>query len=445
VSRLGVLRLGVSRFGPRDAMRAGLPGGLQMILDTNTLYLVTIYVEAILGLLLIFASFQNSGIRAVAWWGCAHLMLALSLVFFGTQSALPDVMANDLAHVTLLLAFGVTWNGARVFDGRKPLMNWLVAGPVLWIVADHVLVDKVSVNAGFLAACLVITGYNWLTGFEFWRGRGEALVSRWPAIFMSCAYGSLFLFSSPLIDLLPWTMTSLGFASSGFASRGFESVWLAVLSFQALLFSIAMAFILLAMTKERTELRHRIAAMIDPLTGIHNRRSFLLEADKMRHKQNAARRPVAVLVVDLDQFKSINDRFGHAIGDCVLQTFAKTATETLRAGDLIGRIGGEEFACALYDVDADVGQAVSERLRHAFAEAAKIVEDYHVEATVSIGLVCLPDAGFDTSEWLALADRALYRAKERGRNRVEVATADPARKRATPPARNVAAEVRPAA
>jgi diguanylate cyclase (GGDEF)-like protein len=406
-----------------------------MNLDANTLFLVTIYVEAILGLLLLFAAIQNSDIRAVCWWGFAHLLLAMSLVMFGTPGSLYDTISVDFAHMTLMLAFAVTWSGARVFDGRKPLVYWLLAGPILWFVVAHLLADKTSFDIVFLTSCLIIAGYNWLTGYEFWRGRSEALVSRWPAIFMSCAYGSLFLMCAPLVNLLPWQ----------FGNVAFESVWLVVLSFQALLFSIATAFILLAMAKERTELRHKIAALIDPLTGIANRRSFLMSAEKMRQRLLASKRPSAVLVIDLDQFKTVNDRFGHAVGDCVLRQFAKTATSVLRAGDLFGRIGGEEFACVLSNADSDVAYAIAERLRSGFAEAAVSVDGYNVKATVSIGLVANLDAIVDMSELIVLADRALYRAKERGRDRVEVAVADQPRQRQIIPSRDLVAQARSAA
>jgi diguanylate cyclase (GGDEF)-like protein len=410
-----------------------------MNLDTNTLYLVTIYVEAILGLLLLFAAVQNSDIRAVGWWGFAHLLLAISLGMFGTQGSLHDAISVDLAHMTLVLAFGVIWSGARVFDGRKPLVYLVIAGPVLWFAVAHQFGNVTSFDLSFLTACLLIASYNWLTAYEFWRGRVEALVSRWPAIFMSCAYGSLFLLCAPLVNLLPWDTTN----------HAFESVWLVVLSFQALLFSIATAFILLAMAKERTELRHKIAAMIDPLTGIANRRSFLMEAEKMRQRLSTSKRPFAVLVIDLDQFKGVNDRFGHAVGDCVLRQFAKTSTSALRSGDLIGRIGGEEFACVLNDTDFEAAFTIAERLRCGFAEAAVSIDGYNVNATVSIGLVAGRDAAFDMAfdmaELIALADRALYRAKERGRNRVEVAVADQQRRRKIPPTHDLVAQARSAA
>lgn len=111
----------------------------------------------------------------------------------------------------------------------------------------------------------IITAYIWLTAFEFWRGRSEPLVSRWPAIIMFFANGALFLLRTPMIALLPSASGSDGV---------FGSVWMTVLSFEALLLTISSAFLLLAMAKERTELRHRTAAMVDPLTGIANRRSF---------------------------------------------------------------------------------------------------------------------------------------------------------------------------
>jgi diguanylate cyclase (GGDEF)-like protein len=204
----------------------------------------------------------------------------------------------------------------------------------------------------------------------------------------------------------------------------FESVWLTVLSFEALLFTIAIAFILLAMAKERTEFRHRTAAMVDPLTGIANRRSFLNDGTELAKRHAASPRPSAVLLLDLDHFKSINDRFGHAIGDRVLQVFADTARANVRSADLIGRLGGEEFAAVLYDVGREKAVALAERVRSAFAEAATEVDGRPVSATVSIGMVVTEEQPLDVPALLGQADEALYYAKERGRNRVEIASLD---------------------
>ena len=393
--------------------QALLFGSGSMNLDVNTLFLVTIYVEAILGLLLLFAWVQNTHIQAVAWWGSADLMRAGSVVLFGMHGSVSDAISIDLANALLFLSFAVTWTGARVFDGRPVLPMYLVAGSVAWLIVAHLpILDALDLR--FLVASGIVTTYTWLTAYEFWRGRSEPLVSRWPAIFMLFAHGALFLLRTPLFAILPWST----------ASEVVGSVWLTVLSFEALLFTIAIAFILLAMAKERTEYRHKTAAMIDPLTGIANRRSFLQDGADMAKRHASSLRPTAVLLIDLDHFKSINDRFGHAIGDRVLQVFAETAKATIRSTDLVGRLGGEEFAVVLYDIGRDKAVVQAERIRTTFAERASEVDGRPVAATVSIGIALSQDQRLDVSALLAQADQALYYAKERGRNRVEVATLD---------------------
>ncbi len=383
-----------------------------MNLDVNTLFMVTIYVEAILGLLLLFAWIQNSSIHAVAWWGFSDLMRALSVVLFGLHGSIPDIVSIDLANAILFTSFAMTWTGARLFDGRSIHPLGLVGGAALWLIFCRLpgVMELTDVRVLFSSA--IIATYTWLTAYEFWRGRSEPLVSRWPAIFMLFAHGSLFLLRTPLARMLPWSPTN----------DVFGSVWLTVLSFEALLFTIAIAFILLAMAKERTEFRHKTAAMIDPLTGIANRRAFLSEGTAIVKRQSQEGRPGAVLLIDLDHFKSINDRFGHAIGDRVLQVFAESASSNIRKTDIIGRLGGEEFAAVLYDVDRERALIMAERIRSVFAAAAVEIDGRPVMATVSVGMVFNEDATFDVSDLLAQADQALYHAKERGRNRVEIAS-----------------------
>ena len=232
---------------------------------------------------------------------------------------------------------------------------------------------------------------------------------------MFFAHGALFLLRTPMIALLPPASSSDGL---------FGSVWMTVLSFEALLLTISSAFLLLAMAKERTELRHRKAAMVDPLTGIANRRSFLQDASMLAKLHMANPRPTAFLVIDLDHFKSINDRFGHAVVDRVLEIFTEAARKSMRGSDLVGRLGGEEFAAVLADTSREKAVVVAERIRETFAQMAQEVDGHPVCGTVSIGLVHCMERTLDVTELLAQADHALYYAKERGRNRVEVASLD---------------------
>jgi diguanylate cyclase (GGDEF)-like protein len=390
-----------------------------MNLDVNTLFLVAIYVEALLGLLLLFAWIQNTQIHAVAWWGCAHLMRSGSIALFGMYGSVSDLVSIDLANAILFLSFGVTWSGARVFDNRPALPVYLVAGPLMWFFISHFPGLTESLDLRVLFSCGIVAAYTWLTAYEFWRGRGEPLVSRWPAIFMLFAHGSLFLLRTPLATMLPWLP----------AGPVVNSVWPIVMTFEALLFTISIAFILLAMAKERAEFRLRTAANVDSLTGIANRRAFLQDGAALTKRHAANPCPVAILLIDLDHFKSINDRFGHAIGDRVLQVFARTAQENIKLPDLIGRLGGEEFAVVFHDVGPERAAARAELIRTTFAEAADEVEGYPVAATLSIGMVFCRGATLDLPELLTQADQALYDAKERGRNRVEIASRDLIQKR----------------
>lgn len=388
-----------------------LPVARKMSLDINTLYFVTIYVEAMLGLLLLFAWVQNPAITAVAWWGCANLLRTLSIVLFGALGAMPDLIALDLPNVILFTAFATMWNGARVFDGRPITYLGLFGGAVLWLAICRLPFVAESTEIRFLISSFIVTGYTWATAYEFWRGRSEPLVSRWPAIFMFFAYGALFLLRTPLGSALPWMQHK----------PAFDNVWLTVLSFEALLFTIAIAFILLAMAKERVELLHKRAALVDSLTGIANRRAFLEGGVAMARRLDSDPRPVAILLIDLDHFKSINDSFGHAIGDRVLQIFATMARGKISHDDLIGRLGGEEFAIALYDADPDKAMQIAETIRATFAGITTEVDGHGVDATCSIGVSVSDDGVFDMSAMLGQADQALYTAKERGRNRCELA------------------------
>jgi diguanylate cyclase (GGDEF)-like protein len=384
-----------------------------MNLDVNTLFLVTIYVEAILGLLLLFAWAQNTAITAVAWWGFAHLLRAGSVALFGLYGSVSDLISIDLANVVLFTSFAVTWTGARVFDNRKPQPILLFAGAAVWLVASRVPGFADAFDVRVLLASGIITAYTWAAAFEFWRGRNEPLVSRWPAIFMLFAHGSLYLLRTPLGAMLPWIPKD---------NQIFESVWLTVLSFEALLFTISIAFILLAMAKERTEYRHKTAALVDPLTGVSNRRAFLQDGEAQLKRQATDPRPTAVMLLDLDNFKSINDRFGHAVGDRVLEIFADVSSGCLRRIDLFGRLGGEEFAAMLRDTTRERALAVAEQIRTSFADATREVDGRPVGATVSIGIVISHDTVLDLSALLAQADHALYRAKDSGRNRIEIAS-----------------------
>ena len=160
-------------------------------------------------------------------------------------------------------------------------------------------------------------------------------------------------------------------------------------------------------------------ANTDALTGLANRRAALDWLERLVRASAEAGEPLSVIMFDIDHFKQINDCFGHATGDAVLRRVAQAARRTMRADDLVGRVGGEEFVCLLPGVDGTLGRIMAERLRHAVAENRR-GGDGLPTATVSIGLAI--SRGGDTADkLLARADAALYEAKNAGRNQVRLA------------------------
>jgi diguanylate cyclase (GGDEF)-like protein len=381
-----------------------------MHLDANTLFLVTINVEAVLGLLLLFAWIQNARARALAWWGCAHLLRANAVALYGMRGTVPDIVAGDIAIAILLTTFAIIWTGARVFSGRPPRMLYLFAGAAVWLLLCRIPSFAEWSDGRLLASSAIIAAYLGLAAHELWRGRAERLVSRSPAILILSALSALFLLRTPLGAVLPWLpVNPLA-----------DSVWSTMFSFEALLFTLALAFLLLAMAKERTEARHKTAALLDPLTGVTNRRVFLQAAARLAARQLADPRPVAVLIFDIDHVRSINDRFGDALGDRVLQIFARIARANLTPTDLIGRIDGEEFAAVLVGADNERAVSVAERIRFGFADAARCIEAELVGATATVGIVTAANGALEIAPLLAQADKALARAKARGGNRAQV-------------------------
>ncbi len=163
---------------------------------------------------------------------------------------------------------------------------------------------------------------------------------------------------------------------------------------------------------------HRQAAT-DPLTGVANRRYFLsrFQREIDRHKRYAT--DIALLIMDIDHFKVINDRHGHAIGDAALKAISLTSLSSLRKVDLLGRIGGEEFGVLLPKTRIETAVIVAERLRHAIAACpVRIGSNESVYVTASIGVAAIRPTDDEPEPIMVRADSALYRAKEAGRNRV---------------------------
>jgi diguanylate cyclase (GGDEF)-like protein len=174
--------------------------------------------------------------------------------------------------------------------------------------------------------------------------------------------------------------------------------------------------------KRRAEQRAREATLLastDELTGIANRRAFMGQLDREIAGAAEFGWPLAVAMFDVDHFKAVNDRYGHAVGDRVLQLIAARAAAVVRGGDLVGRLGGEEFGILMPGASLQEAAVVAERLRRAMETAGELDESLPA-VTISVG-IATREKQRDAAELLAAADVALYAAKDEGRNRVRIA------------------------
>jgi len=314
-------------------------------------------------------------------------------------------------------------------------------GWILWFVTE--LVNYIAI----LPVVLALPGFRW-RGPHRRRPRvpNIALIRTMPvvALVLSCLLGVLIAgpgaiaFPVPALlwcavtfemsitaalTLLATTWTLLAISS------GYLPVGPGLHSLHTML-SVRMGFALIALAPitvasvmaARNELLLRLQYMAehDQLTGLLNRRAFTERASALLARPSVVPRPSALLMLDIDAFKQINDSFGHAGGDRVLTNFARIVGDCLRETSLFGRIGGEEFAILLPDCLPDEALAIADRVRTAFGNCVTDIEDGRQAATtVSIGIAFMPHRLATIERPLLIADRALYRAKATGRNRVE--------------------------
>ena len=383
-----------------------------MELDLTTLMIAGSFVSAVSGMFLIFSWLQTDRTNTgLLWWAGGVLLLAIAIPMLANEGRLAGSPPYIVAITLLNLSPSLIWASARATSGLRIDYALVGSGAALWLIAYAMPLVRQSpgiqtgLNMSIVAVFLVAAAY------EFWRGRRERLMARWPLIVLLLLHAGFSAVGA--VEAMSMSIDLLG---SG-ALQG----WLTFVHFETLAFVIGTSIFTVAMTRERSELQHRIAASIDPLTGVVTRRVFYEKGQALLAEAQQHDASIAVVLFDLDAFKSINDTYGHGPGDDILRLFGEAALKTLRGSDLIGRLGGEEFGSLLPGASIGAAYVAAERIRVAFAAACKKRGGLAIEATVSAGIAEAHSTS-TLDSLLQAADLALYRAKTQGRNRVEVET-----------------------
>jgi diguanylate cyclase (GGDEF)-like protein len=333
------------------------------------------------------------GVLAAAAVAVAMLyQTVLSLAAPGTPSA---VVAVNLAYPVLDLALLVVFVGVLLaYEYRPPLAAWVLAvGVIGFAVVDGIFVYQSAtgifrpgtlLSSASLAVMALVALAAWLPGQPH-AGRREALPSVvLPGVFALVCLAVLVVATQQRTPLLGIALAGVGVA-------------------------VAIARTGLAFRAARTLAEHRREARTDDLTGLANRRAFneILERALAQRPQDGR---LALLVVDLDDFKAVNDSLGHHYGDELLRMTAPRLQQVLRSGDLVARIGGDEFAVLLADADGALAVRIAERLRAGFRRPFVLGARPLVIAP-SVGIALVPDDGHEPVELLQHADLAMYEAK----------------------------------
>jgi diguanylate cyclase (GGDEF)-like protein len=384
-------------------------------LDIPTLFVIAAFVCAVAGFLLLLSWLQNRNARAMAWWASSLIIASLGVALIAARGDISDSWSIVIANAILATAYGMMWGGVRNFDGRATSTTLVLSGAVIWLVACHIDAFYSSPQARTALMSAVVVSYSLLSAWELWRGRREALTFRLPVILLLLVHATFFVIRVPFAGALPLPTDT----------EEIRTDWWTFVLFEGVFFAFCIPYLLGAMARERMVLGYKRASLIDPLTGVGNRRAFFERGEKLLFRNAFDRHPTVLLLFDLDRFKDVNDTFGHPIGDRVLKAFCAAATGALRPDDLFSRIGGEEFASLLPHTSLDEGLAIAERIRSNFETTTLQIGAKTLAATVSVGVAMSSDASRNLADAIKAADRALYAAKANGRNRVEHASAVP--------------------
>lgn len=352
----------------------------------------------------------NKHIPGLQMWALSYGVGLVPILGLLWREHLPEVLGVLMVQAGMSLGAFLYFWGCSVYTGRRLLSipRAIIFMGALLLLNLYFTVVQPHLQMRFALGGVGNGIFFLLTARTLAQGGYQRVPMRYLVAAVAGAHG-VFLLLRPLLF-------GIGAVQAN-ASLAAQIPHLVMLEFLiALLF---MAFGTLMLANEFTTNELRQLAEIDSLTSIFNRRAFFTLLNKALHQSQRTGMGLAVLVVDLDHFKSINDTYGHQGGDEVLRHFVQTATQCLRQQDVMGRLGGEEFAIFLPGVDAKGAQVVAERLRAAVASQPAALQQGSHALTISLGLtLCVPGDTPDTA--LHRADQAMYQAKERGRNRVEL-------------------------
>lgn len=388
-----------------------------MILDARTIGIFSVMTPFALGLIMLIYLRERKVYGGFGHWILANFGLSMGYIFISLRGIIPSFLSDFISNLLIVCSLILIYDGIEQFYGRPAFskFNYLVLSSYFLLLSYFTFFDpndSALVALSSLVSCLLILH----AGMRFFH------VSI-PELERTSRVAGLVFF---ITALFPWMRA----VSSLFASGPIAYFSHVLASWFALVFIVSIVmwtFHFFFLTSARLELDLEIAraqvdviSRTDPLTNLYNRRHFDEQAEIEFQRAKRSGHAISFLLLDLDDFKSVNDTYGHDTGDFVLLLLAEILRDELRPFDLIARYGGDEFVVMLMDTNEEQAQAIAERIRKRVMETPFESDAGTFDVTLSIGITPVHMDDRDLRLILKRSDTALYEAKQHGRNCVIV-------------------------
>ena len=381
-------------------------------MDYGTYFFANIATVTVFTVCLSLLAWYNRRVTGIAWFAGGLIVGLAKLILQGLEGKVPIVLSSMIANQLYVVSFMLQLIGLRWFVVRKPMRSrwpWIIVGMVLVIYTAmfflRIPYGGNLTNISFVAVC----GASVWILLKHGRSGPFTAVSRVYAVIL-CAAMCVAAYRAALTNMIyarPWETVN----------AHADPRWLYSLAAMAFL---ATFMVMCDLWFFVTELDRELAeqARTDYLTGAMNRRA--MEEAALREAARSIRHgsPLCTIIIDIDHFKRLNDKRGHAAGDRALQALVSQVKTMLRGQDSFARTGGEEFAILLPDTTVSAGILTAERVRQALEELEIPFETGPIKFTVSAGVAQLDETQGNWEAMMRSADEALYEAKDHGRNSV---------------------------
>ena len=387
-------------------------------MDLRTLFILTVLINIIIAFIMAIYWRTQKTYAGFGYWTLANVAMTITFFLFSLKGIAPEFVTVVIANTSAVSGAFFRYAGVRFFWGAESLphvrFHQAVVAVCALLLTYYTCIDD-NIVLRLFAVSLIVSGYFLATARNMIKGATQGYpYEAWTLALLNLVYATLMM--GRAFEWLVFPEARHLLIASSMSTLYFSSILLLEVT-TALLFlmlnSQRLAKNLLQMQGDLEKL-----AASDMLTGLYNRRKLEEVCTAALTHARVHNRPSALLLIDLDHLKQMNDTFGHPAGDALLNTVVKTIRSQLRDQDILGRLGGDEFVVVLPATPEDAAKTFADQIRQSVQCQPFLWEDQEMAMSISVGVAALSDADCNWQDWLKRADTNLYQAKKGGRNQI---------------------------